>query len=292
MILRLIRRGFLWRTACVTALLFTACQSETVRVEYSHHPAGYWWKLISFRSDTGTCQTGNIAWINASFKTQRDSVFYDSKYDLRDRFFVKVDPGSDNLLKKLISCSAEGDSICALMNTRRFFKEQFKNATPLFCGSDSVVKVYFKIKKVLSPDEYKDVAQNIINNEAGEIEAFFGSAEKMKAARDSMGFYWVQKPAHNNGKDILKGDAVALNYEGSFLNGRKIDISPKNFVLNYGTPDQLIKGLNYVIGRLKIGQISKIILPSQLAFGENGSSNGSIPPYTPMLYEISITEQK
>jgi FKBP-type peptidyl-prolyl cis-trans isomerase len=70
-----------------------------------------------------------------------------------------------------------------------------------------------------------------------------------------------------------------------------VDSSPQNFQINYGTPDQLIRGLNYAICKLKIGRFSKIILPSHLAFGENGSSNGSIPPFTPMLYKISVSKK-
>ena len=48
--------------------------------------------------------------------------------------------------------------------------------------------------------------------------------------------------------------------------------------------------IHYVIKRLKKGQNAKIILPSRLAFGENGSSNGTIAPYTPLIYEIKIIE--
>jgi FKBP-type peptidyl-prolyl cis-trans isomerase len=60
----------------------------------------------------------------------------------------------------------------------------------------------------------------------------------------------------------------------------------------YGTPDQLIKGLNIVIGTLKKGEFVKIIVPSRLAFGEKGSSNGSIQPYTPLVYNLKIIDIK
>jgi FKBP-type peptidyl-prolyl cis-trans isomerase len=60
----------------------------------------------------------------------------------------------------------------------------------------------------------------------------------------------------------------------------------------YGTPDQVLKGINYVIPRLKVGQSAKIILPSRLAFGEKGSSNGTVPPFTPLLYEITLNDIK
>ncbi|MGZ3885263.1 MAG: FKBP-type peptidyl-prolyl cis-trans isomerase [Bacteroidia bacterium] len=43
---------------------------------------------------------------------------------------------------------------------------------------------------------------------------------------------------------------------------------------------------------MKKGDFVKIILSSWLAFGETGSSNGTIPPFTPLLYEIKLIEVK
>ena len=83
-----------------------------------------------------------------------------------------------------------------------------------------------------------------------------------------------------------------VDYEGCFLNGRVFEKSRTDFELIYGIPDQMVKGLNYVMGQLNEGQTAKIILPSALAFGENGSSNGTVPPYTPVLYNLKLTEVK
>lgn len=292
MILKLTRllRQFVFLLAII--VLLGSCSNRT-KNNYSYNVLGYWWQLLAFTGEKNTYQQGHIAWVNACFKTQNDSVFYDSEHDLRDRFFVRTDSLlKDNSLKHLISISAEGDSLCALITTDAFFKQQFNNTVPFFCRNDSIVKIFLKIKDVMSPEEFSKVEKQITNNELKEIEDFFGSAKDFELSRDSLGFYWVEKPVENGGEKVKMGDVILVNYEGAFLNGRVIDTSPKTFQLAYGTPDQLIKGLNNVISRLKIGQNSKIILPSHLAFGVKGSSNGSIPPYTPMVYKISITNKK
>jgi FKBP-type peptidyl-prolyl cis-trans isomerase len=178
-----------------------------------------------------------------------------------------------------------------LINPKAFFNQQFRSDLPYFSEKDSVVKVSFRIKRMLGADEFHQLSGEISRNEMKEIETWFGSTEAFEKARDPLGFYWVEKD-ETPGDSIHHGDAVSIRYEGSFLNGRKVDISPKSFQFIYGTPDQLIKGLNYAIGKMKRGQNSKIILPSHLAFGENGSSNGSIPPFTPMLYRITVTDIK
>lgn len=278
---------------CVTVVLLLPGCSRSNEKKWSYNALGYWWQLLAFESDKNNYQHGNIAWVNACFKTQNDSLFYDSEHDLRDRFFVKADSlQSENSLRHLISLSGEGDSLCALVTTDAFFKQQFNKPVPFFCRNDSVVKVYFKVKKIFSPNAFEEVEKNIRRNELQEIESFFGSAQNFELSRDSMGFYWVERPEDLDGETVKAGQTIQVSYEGAFLNGRVMDHSPAGFTLVYGTPDQLIKGLNYVIGRLKTGQNSKIVLPSQLAFGVNGSSNGSIPPYTPMVYKISISSKQ
>jgi FKBP-type peptidyl-prolyl cis-trans isomerase len=91
---------------------------------------------------------------------------------------------------------------------------------------------------------------------------------------------------------VSLGKRVKISYSGMFLDGKPIDDSEQIIEYVYGTPDQLIKGLNIVIGSLKKGETSKIIVPSRLAFGESGSSNGSIPPYTPLVYNLKIIDIK
>ncbi|MCW3075410.1 MAG: Peptidyl-prolyl cis-trans isomerase, partial [Bacteroidetes bacterium] len=214
-------------------------------------------------------------------------------HELQDRFFVKLDSTQkNNLLYYAISKVTEGDSICVLIPAKQLFQQQFKSGVPAFCERDSVIKINLKIKKIFSLHEFQNLTKTVQNKEREEIEAFFKSPQAFQDAKDSMGFYWVERPYPAGTIAPIDDDIITLSYSGSFLNGRVIDVSREGFQFKYGTPDQLLKGLNYVIGKLKKGQTSKIILPSQLAFGENGSSNGSVPPFTPMLYKISLIDIK
>ena len=82
-----------------------------------------------------------------------------------------------------------------------------------------------------------------------------------------------------------------MAYYGYFLDGRMIDFND-SLGIYYDDSLQLIKGLNYVIKRLDVGQSAKIVLPSPLAFGMRGSFNKTIPPFTPLLYEIKLLQLK
>jgi len=275
-------------------LLYNCGRCKRHKVDYSRHPLGYYYRLIDFSSDTFHYQPRAIMQLAAGFYTQRDSLFWDSYNDLGDNFFITVDStASDNFLKHYVSHCAVGDSACLLLRSSDFFMQQFKTRQlPFFSKNDSVVKVRFKIKQVLSAGNFKIAHHNLEAKEQEQIRKYYRSDEEFNNARDPHGFYWVQRPVNAGGHKPKPGNVIALSYKGYYLNGRFLEASPEKFELVYGLPDQLLEGLNYVIGTIKIGQNVKIILPSRLAFGENGSTNGIIPPYTPLLYEIKITDIK
>ncbi len=294
MMLRSIKRNKLNLIYFLLFLLFGIGCGNKNKKSFSHNKLGYYFQLVSFNSNEKVYHAKNIAWLDVSFKTQSDSVFWDSRNNFNDNYFVEIDSSSKtNFLKNYISGLTALDSACVLIRTKDFYSQQFKSdKVPFFSEKDSVVKIDLKVKQILTPLEFKNRSVNLLRQETDQIEAYFKSPRDFEMARDSLGFYWVDKPKPSELPIIVYKNMVRLNYLGSYLNGRVFERSPDNFEISYGTPDQLIKGLNYVIKRLKKGQNAKIILPSRLAFGENGSSNGTIAPYTPLIYEIEIIDVK
>jgi FKBP-type peptidyl-prolyl cis-trans isomerase len=121
---------------------------------------------------------------------------------------------------------------------------------------------------------------------------YFKTSKNYNEAQDSSGIFWLASiPLYY--KDTKKmGEKQVISYTGSLLNGFVIDQSPPDFEYVPSSPDQLIKGLNLAFKKLKIGETAKIILPSRLAFGKNGTGNSLVPPFTPLLYEIKINDIK
>jgi FKBP-type peptidyl-prolyl cis-trans isomerase len=267
----------------------SACKRHSAQ-HFSFHKSGYYYQLLSFDSESKQYRPYDIAWVSVSFKTQSDSVFWDSFNNLNDNFFIRTDTSqANNFLSCHVSKCAVYDSVCLLIKPKDFFAQQFKSdSVPFFSLNDSVVKVHFKIKEIFSKKDFDRRVQNLQRREQEQIESYFRSKQKMQMAHDERGFYWVERPS-GVGQSIELGDVVTLQYKGEFLNGRFLERSPEKFEFVYGTPDQLLKGINYVISTLKLGENAKIILPSRLAFGELGSSNGTVPPFTPLVYQIKIT---
>ena len=266
---------------------------------YTRDDNGFYYKLLSIGDGNENPQEDNVVVLDAEMKTLSDSVFWDTKHDAANGLYLVLNhhplQGSCNhYFLKL----AEGDSASLLINSSAFFRDFFDTIVPPFCKRDSLVKLNVKVNQIISKQEYEALKNNaegidVEDTELQElqiIDSYLLQNYKYVKA-DGNGIY-VLKKTSTNLEPVIAGKKVKVSYQGFFLDGKPVDIKEQNFEYIYGTPDQLIKGLNIVIGTLKKGETTKIIVPSRLAFGEFGSSNGSVPPYTPLVYNIKIIEIK
>jgi FKBP-type peptidyl-prolyl cis-trans isomerase len=91
------------------------------------------------------------------------------------------------------------------------------------------------------------------------------------------------------GNAVKSGDAVSVNYIGTFLDGKKFDSSydrnqPFSFTVGGG---QVIQGWDQGLVGMQVGGKRLLVIPSDLAYGSTGSE-GAIPPNTPLMFEIQL----
>ena len=89
------------------------------------------------------------------------------------------------------------------------------------------------------------------------------------------------------------GEMVKVHYTGMLLNGEVFDSSysrnmPIEFVLGSG---RVIKGWDEGISLIPIGASAKLVIPSDLAYGEKGAG-GVIPPNSTLIFEIEVIDSK
>jgi peptidylprolyl isomerase len=48
--------------------------------------------------------------------------------------------------------------------------------------------------------------------------------------------------------------------------------------------------MQYALSLMKAGERALVYMPSELAFGESGSSTGIIPPKTPIYFDINVLQ--
>lgn len=92
------------------------------------------------------------------------------------------------------------------------------------------------------------------------------------------------------GKTVQKGDTLTVNYMGWLPSGEIFDSTNRS-----GTPqpvqlslDGVIKGWQQGIPGMKEGGVRKLIIPAELAYGEQG--NSSIPPSTPIAFIVEVVK--
>lgn len=128
-----------------------------------------------------------------------------------------------------------------------------------------------------------------VDNEKAQLEAY-NTSIGMNATRHSTGFYYEILAAGSANKPI-QASTVYVKYKGTMLDGKVFDQQANpgqtGFLLN-----NLIDGWKYAIPLVgKTGKI-RISVPSALAYGCQGATQGAvpIPPNTPLYFEIELVD--
>ena len=111
---------------------------------------------------------------------------------------------------------------------------------------------------------------------------------------DKKGDIYLIPLVEGSGPEIGRGCRVTISYTGYVLNHKRFDSIPVNDPMDFviGDSGQVISGLERGIKKMKEGEKAKIIIPSHSAFGEKGSSTGIVPPYTTLVYEVTMLKVK
>lgn len=87
------------------------------------------------------------------------------------------------------------------------------------------------------------------------------------------------------GDTLGVGKSVTVKYVGKFLNDKKFDEG--SFAHTTGTSGT-VAGFDRAIRRMRKSEKAIVIFPSALGYKDLGSSNGVIPRYTPLVFEIEV----
>jgi FKBP-type peptidyl-prolyl cis-trans isomerase len=263
----------------------------------SEHPGftglgnGTWYKLHKIGENAVKPQPGDYVTVNLAYSTMKDSVFF------RGTRKLQIDtPAYNGSVDACFALMAEGDSATFILMAGDFFSKTLGTASPEFIGADGSVKINAGMQNIQSREDYEKEKEAFLTwiEDFGDYEKVvlkqFISSEKPGINPLPSGIYYL-KLHPGKGKKIELGDTLTINYEGRFLNGRFFDSTVKRhqpFQFVYGTEWQVIKGLEEAIGMMREGERSLFILPSELGFGNTGSSTGVVPPFTSLIFEVEI----
>lgn len=280
----------------IVLILLLSCGRKDRTINGYSQKDNFYYKLISLGDGKLKPDTADYLWIDATCYTLKDSVFWDTKHDAEQAFFVRY--GAFDFARHLYTLS-EGDSVQYLLPSAVFYQELFQFPVPFFSKRDSAVKFSVRILKILGQEEHAHICDSLRAarlQRAGEeyAQVYHYITRNFKRSIEFSKDAFLEKTREADGDSIKWGSLVSVAYKGYFLDGRLADYTPDNhpFEFTMGQEAQLIDGLRLALYHLKEGEKAKIILPSRLAFGTMGNSNGSIAPYTPLLYEVEVIDVK
>ncbi|HTB05473.1 MAG TPA: FKBP-type peptidyl-prolyl cis-trans isomerase [Bacteroidia bacterium] len=240
---------------------------------------------------------GDVLELNVNYTKMNDSLFWDSR-DIGYPYVLFVsyyDLAQGDSYEKILLNSEEGDSVNFIVPAYPVFANILHTPVPFFLHKDDMIKVNVRINSLLNSEQFtarmKEVKANkedLDLQEQVDLQKYIkGNHIPLTMKEDNV--YLV--PMHKgSGSGIKRGDLLSLAYKGYFLSGRMFDsISERNpLQFRYGDTAQVVKGLEIGLKKMQEGEQAKIIIPSQLAFGENGSSTGIVPPFTTVIYEVRL----
>ena len=221
----------------------------------------------------------------------KDSIFFHGTRKFR--LHPQVKKAS---LDYCFSMLSEGDSTIFLLPAKILFEENLHRSLPSFFDSTDMMKMEIRLLSIQTAKEYEKQKKeflrwaNAMKLKENVILSTFLKEEKITIPPVKEGFYII--PIYpGNGRRLVKGDHIWIRYKGKFLNGKFFDgtvnqASPIDFI--YGTQMFLIEGLDQALSYLTEKEKVMVILPSSLAFGQEGSAGGIVPPFTSLIYELEL----
>lgn len=284
----------------IISIVFIACSNEPELIDgYSVSENGLHYKICAIGEGEKHPKKGDWLLLNVKYKTEKDSLFYHSKHHAWQGYFIEFKDDKSDKFLSYFSKMIEGDSMQFKVESTAFFKEVFGNEVPYFCKKNSNVKVELRLISIMDVQEKELYSQSKVlemkDNHQNESEKVLNYAKTNFVDFDTIPEHIFFKSIKNTTDSLVKpGKLVSIRYQGYYLDNELFDkagyAKPVDFT--YGSQGQLLSGMQMAIRVMRKGEIAKFILPSQLAFGEQGSSDGMIPPFCPLVYEVEIVDVK
>ena len=278
-----------------TVLTISSCSDYP---GYKKTDAGLYYKFHVQNESAQKPEIGDLLTINILYKIlEKDSLLFNSKANQQPTQIPLAKSLHKGDLNEAFAMMKLGDSASFIVNSDSFYlKTLMAQKVPDFIKAGNKLVFEIKLKSIMKKADYeKQLAEQQAQikvfieerkaKEPEEIKAYI-KENKITVKPSAKGVYYIELKK-GTGAKAESGKTVALNYTGKFLDGTVFDSSegkqPLSFVLGQ---KQVIPGFEEGISLMRVGGKAKIIIPSDQAYGENGSQ--SIKPYSPLCFEIEI----
>lgn len=250
----------------------------------------FYYKRITFGDGERYPRKDEYIVSHFQFKDKQGNLIENNKLRIpQGSFMNNFDKLRNEAMQDALKLMSGGDSVHFIFSAEDILRPNIEGVDTVFAE--------IKMFAVYSDEEHKKVLADF--EKWNQTEDKFEKKllkkylvkNKIKTQPTEDGLYFMPQK-EGKGKNAELGNVVYIHYKGYFLNGEEFDNSYKREPLEYriGEKDQVIKGFEIAVLKMNKGAKAKLIIPSYLAFGKNGSSSGIIPPNTTLIYEIEIVK--
>ena len=275
-------------------VLMTACTKDKVEVI-----DGVKIQIHSHDNNAKKLKDGDIITFDLVIKNGADSVLQDTRKDGQPgKGMVQPPQGAPGAFKGTfengLRLLAIGYSATILVPIDSLAKT-VQAPLPPFLKPGTDLKYTVKILKVQSKAEFekemagqaaqaKADAAKLLAQQPAMIDAYIAKSGKKFTKTASGLFVSIEKPGQ--GASPKMGESWMTNYRGTFLDGKEFD-KGSNTEMPLG---QMIPGFNEALTLLKAGGKGVFVIPSQLAYGDQG--RGPIPANSVLVFEVEVLSKK
>ncbi|MCC8408339.1 FKBP-type peptidyl-prolyl cis-trans isomerase [Mucilaginibacter sp. UR6-1] len=297
------KKGFMF--FALAALAMASCNGG-----FKQAPGGLLYNIHNDKEGT-TIKEGDFLAVNVITKNDADSVL-SSTYDAGNSAPVLMQkPQAKGDIYAALQLLSEGDSATIKMNIDSVFPKGQR--PPQLKGKYLVYEM--KVEKVISKGKlsdqvfqgriseyFKKQSEDFKKREPALISKYIAEKD-LKVTKTPSGLNYVVTK-QGSGPQIIEGDTAVVNYTGRLLSGKVFDTSVKEVAEKEKIANPMrkyepirvpvgsvgiIKGWADALVLLNKGAKGTFVIPSSLAYGEQGSPN-VIPPYSPLAFEIEVVD--
>jgi len=251
---------------------------------FTKSDSGLYYKIYKVSKDTAKPKAKD--WISIEYRLVvkskgKDSLFINSVKSGQGPLRMQLPPsdykGDIYVGMRMLSAGDSGEFI---VSADSLFRKTFRQGMrPKYIDSNTVARFFIHMVTVESPEAMQ-------KKEIETLDKYIAD-NKITTKPTASGLYYIEETA-GKGIAIDSGCQVIYNVKISMLNGKQV-FGQDSMKFIYGKrPD--MSGFLEGIKLMKKGGKARLILPSQIAFGERGYRE--IPPYTTIVYNITVLDVK
>ena len=287
---RLSRIGML---ALLSAVLFAACGPKSEIEGYDRTKSGLHYQFLSQNNGGEQVKAGDVLFCECT--TYLDEKELGSVKDNPEPLFKASDKNDFNgCLNEGLLMMHVGDEAIFAVNADSLSRFGMRMPQAYKSGQNQTIRYKIKLHEVKSEAQMrKDFEAEMESRKNSEKDALqqYITENGISQAPTADGIYIIPIKK-GKGPKVEEWKKITVNYTGRFLDGKVFDTSDKSIdaeahePITYVVGEQaMIKGWDLAVKTMSQGDRATVIIPSELAYG---AGNGSIPPYSTLVFDIEV----